>query len=88
MANKKIDKPQAKKNKTDLSKDKKKSKFDLATIRQFIVEVQAEFGKIAWPSRKQTIGSTVLVTIFVIMVSLYLGGVDLLVGKIVGTVLR
>jgi len=50
--------------------------------------VKAEFNKIAWPSRKNTVGSTVVVTIFVILISFYLGAVDLLLGRIVAAVLH
>jgi len=64
------------------------SRFQPAQVVQFWNEVKAEFNKIAWPSRKNTVGSTVVVTIFVILISFYLGAVDLLLGRIVAAVLH
>ena len=43
---------------------------------QFLREVRVELKKVTWPSRKQTIGSTVVVLLLVIMVSIFLGVVD------------
>jgi preprotein translocase subunit SecE len=43
---------------------------------QFLREVRIELKKVTWPSRKQTMGSTVVVIILVIIISLFLGLVD------------
>ena len=43
---------------------------------QFLREVKVELKKVTWPSRKQTIGSTVVVIILVMIISLFLGIVD------------
>jgi preprotein translocase subunit SecE len=43
---------------------------------QFLREVKIELKKVTWPSRKQTMGSTVVVIILVMIVSLFLGLVD------------
>jgi preprotein translocase subunit SecE len=86
MASKNNDNPAQKKNSQD--DIDAGSKFQLSQVKQFGNEVKAEFGKIAWPSRKHTIGSTVVVTFFVIIISFYLGAVDMLLGKIVAAVLR
>jgi len=65
-----------------------KNTFSPSSIREFIHEVQAEFKKIVWPSRKVTLGLTGFVTILVIVISLYLGSVDLFLGKLVSLVLK
>jgi preprotein translocase subunit SecE len=57
-------------------------------IRQFIHEVQAEFKKVVWPDKKVTTGLTGFVLLLVIVISIYLGSVDLLLGKIVTMVLH
>lgn len=44
---------------------------------QFLREVKVELKKVTWPSRKQTIGSTVVVLVLVILASLFLGLVDM-----------
>ncbi len=86
MASKDIDKPAKKKGGQGDSEEV--SRFQLSQVKQFGEEVKAEFNKIAWPSRKHTIGSTIVVTIFVIIISFYLGAVDMLLGKIVAAVIR
>ena len=44
---------------------------------QFLREVKVELKKVTWPSRKQTIGSTIVVLVLVILISLFLGLVDM-----------
>lgn len=45
-------------------------------IMQFLREVRAEFRKVTWPSRKQTLGSTFVVIIVVVIISAFLGLMD------------
>jgi preprotein translocase subunit SecE len=65
-----------------------KNKYSLENIKQFSFEVKAEFNKIAWPDKKHTMGSTLVVVVLVMLISFYLGAVDLVLGKIVGTLLK
>ena len=62
--------------------------FYPSNIRTFIQQVQAEFQKIVWPDRKVTLGLTGFVLILVVILSIYLGSVDLLLGKLVSLVLQ
>ena len=64
------------------------AKFDMARVNRFFADVKSEFGKIVWPNRKQTTGSTVVVVVLVMLISVYLGAVDLLLGKFIAYVLR
>ncbi len=57
-------------------------------IRKFIDEVKVEFTKIVWPEKKVTIGLTGVVIVFSILASAYLGSVDMLLGKLIDSVLR
>ena len=59
-----------------------------STIRQFYHEVVAEFKKIVWPDRKVTVGLTGFVVLLTIVLSLYLGSVDFVLGKLVSMVLQ
>ncbi|MFZ5763267.1 MAG: preprotein translocase subunit SecE [Thermodesulfobacteriota bacterium] len=68
--------------------EEKKASFQLSRINEFAAEVKAEFGKIVWPAKKQTMLSTVVVVVLVMLMSLYLGAVDLVLGKIIGLILR
>ena len=43
---------------------------------KFLREVRLEMKKVTWPTRKEITGSTVVVIITVIIVSIYLGIVD------------
>lgn len=65
-----------------------KQKNFLDKIVQFLREVKVELKKVTWPSRKQTIGSTVVVIILVLIVSLFLGVVDIGLSNLVRVVLQ
>ncbi|MDZ7642386.1 MAG: preprotein translocase subunit SecE [Desulfurivibrio sp.] len=60
----------------------------LTRLKQFIAEVRQEFGKVVWPGKKQTIMSTAVVVVLVSLIAAYLGIVDLVLGKLVGFILR
>ncbi|OGQ00992.1 MAG: preprotein translocase subunit SecE [Deltaproteobacteria bacterium RBG_19FT_COMBO_52_11] len=51
--------------------------------KQFIREVRVELKKVTWPSRKETIASTSVVLITVILVSFFLGIVDLGLSRLI-----
>ncbi|HID70751.1 MAG TPA: preprotein translocase subunit SecE [Desulfobacterales bacterium] len=68
--------------------NEKKSSFSPAQIRTFVDEVKIEFTKIVWPEKKVTIGLTGVVIVFSIMASAYLGSVDMMLGKLIDSVLR
>ncbi|MBI9086398.1 MAG: preprotein translocase subunit SecE [Desulfobacterales bacterium] len=55
---------------------------------QFLREVKVELKKVAWPTRKQTIGSTVVVIVLVMIVSLFLGVVDFGLNNLIRVVLQ
>ena len=57
--------------------------FSPAQIKKFISEVKVEASKIVWPERKVTMGLTMVVIVLSIVASIYLGTVDLLLGKVV-----
>lgn len=55
---------------------------------QFLREVKVELKKVAWPSRKQTIGSTAVVIALVMLISLFLGVVDFGISSLIRVVLQ
>lgn len=63
-----------------------KSFFDKSV--QFLREVRIELKKVAWPSRKQTIGSTAVVVVLVLIISFFLGLVDMGLSGIIRVVLQ
>jgi len=60
----------------------------LKRTQEFIREVVAEFRKVTWPSRQELINSTVVVITVTVVVALFLGGVDIVLARIVERILR
>jgi len=74
--------------KSSTDKPEKPSPFTPAQIKKFIEEVKVEFLKIVWPDKKMTLGLTGVVVVLTVILSIYLGSVDLLLGKVVSSFLR
>lgn len=64
-----------------------KTNFIQAAI-QFLREVKIELKKVTWPSRKQTIGSTAVVIALVLIISMFLGVVDIGLSNLIRVVLQ
>ncbi|HJU03885.1 MAG TPA: preprotein translocase subunit SecE [Nitrospiraceae bacterium] len=47
-----------------------------SSITEFLSDVRAEFRKISFPTKAETIGSTTVVIIFCVIMSIYLSVVD------------
>lgn len=63
----------------------KKSFF--ARAGEFFPQVKAEVGKVTWPSRKETIMTTVVVFIFAVIAAMYFLAVDQIIYRIVQWIL-
>ncbi len=89
MTNEKSSLPEREKRKTDAKEVVAvEPRFSWSQIREFTNEVKAEFGKIAWPNKSHTARSAMLVVLLISIMSLYLGGVDLLIGKLISYILK
>ncbi len=55
----------------------------LKTTSQFFREVKVELQKVTFPTRQETVGSTVVVLVLTVIVSIYLGFSDWALAKIV-----
>jgi preprotein translocase subunit SecE len=66
----------------------KKSDNFIDKSMQFLREVKIELKKVTWPSRKQTMGSTVVVIVLVIIISAFLGLVDVILSALIRVVLQ
>ena len=55
--------------------------------KQFFREVRVEIKKISWPARKETIASTSVVLVIVVIVGFFLGVVDLILSRLVNLIL-
>jgi preprotein translocase subunit SecE len=60
----------------------------LNRIKEFFMEVKIEIKKVVFPAKDELIGSTWVVIITVIIISLFLGIVDLGLSKLVRMALR
>jgi preprotein translocase subunit SecE len=53
------------------------------TFRQYLREVVYELRRVVWPSRKETLGSTSVVLVIVIICGIFLGIVDLVLSRLI-----
>lgn len=54
----------------------------------FLKEVREELGKVAWPTREQTIRYTVLVVLVTLAVGVFLGGLDYILTAVTAFILE
>ncbi len=66
--------------KTDTSKKKQKKSF-WEKVKKFWRDYKSEFNKIVWPTRKQTIRSTAVVLIALVVCAVVIGLLDLAFSK-------
>ena len=64
-----------------------KIKETVRTVKQFLREAKVELKKVTWPTPRQALASTSVVIVVVIIVSFFLGAVDLGLTKIVRLIL-
>jgi preprotein translocase subunit SecE len=57
-------------------------------VKEFFREVKVETKKVVFPSKDELIGSTWVVIITILIVSIFLGLVDLGLSRLVGVALR
>jgi preprotein translocase subunit SecE len=60
----------------------------VARVREFTQEVLAEFRKVTWPSRQELVNSTVVVVVVTLVLAFFLGGVDIVLARVVERILR
>ncbi len=57
------------------------------TIKEFIADVRAELKKVSFPTHAETVGSTTVVIVFCVLMSVYLSVVDSVLVWLVGKIL-
>jgi len=60
-----------------------KLKLIFEKVRQFLKDSKIELRKVTWPTSKQTLASTSVVIIVVVIISVFLGVVDFGLSKII-----
>lgn len=58
-----------------------------ANVTEFLADVRSELKKISYPTRSETIGSTTVVIVLVVIVSLFLALTDLLLVRLMGRII-
>jgi preprotein translocase subunit SecE len=59
----------------------------LSKTKNFFDEVKVELGKVTWPTRKETIATTWVVVVIIMLISLYLGACDVVLAKLMRLIL-
>lgn len=57
------------------------------TSKQFVIEAWQELKKVNWPGRKETLGGTGIVLFLVLVISIFLGLVDLGLSRLVRAIM-
>lgn len=56
-------------------------------IREFLADVRGELKKVSFPTKAETIGSTTVVIVFCVIMSMYLSVIDAVLVWVVGKIL-
>ena len=56
-------------------------------IKTFFHEVSVELKKVSWPTRQQTMSATLVVIVLTFIVAFFLGIVDVVLVRLVGTIM-
>lgn len=56
-------------------------------LGQYFEDAKSELGKVSWPTKKEIKATSIAVLILVVIMSFFLGIVDILLTKIVGAIL-
>ena len=60
----------------------------IAKIRNFLTEITVELKKVAWPTRNELFGSTIVVIIGIAVMSIYIGICDFIFSKAVHAIIK
>jgi len=55
-------------------------------VKTFLTDVKVELKKVNWPSRQDTIASTGVVVVVVLVISFYLGIIDILLSRMITSI--
>jgi len=59
----------------------------IGKISEFLANVKAELKKVTWPAKKETYASTTIVIVLVLLSAVFLGGVDMVLSRLIRMVL-
>jgi len=56
-------------------------------VKTFLESVKIELGKVTWPTRKETVATTGVVVVIILLISIYLGACDIVLAKLMRLIL-
>ena len=59
----------------------------IGKLSEFLGNVKSELKKVTWPSKKDTYASTTVVIVLVLLCAVFLGGVDIILSRLVRLIL-
>lgn len=59
----------------------------IGNVNDFLGNVKAELKKVTWPSKKDTYASTTVVIVLVLLCAVFLGGVDIILSRLIRLIL-
>jgi preprotein translocase subunit SecE len=59
----------------------------LPKANKFLQEVKVELGKVTWPTRKETVATSWIVLVIIVLISFYLGACDIVLTKLMRLIL-
>lgn len=60
----------------------------LEKLRNFLREVRVEMEKVTWPGRKEVQAATLVIIALVLLLAVFIGGVDFVVSRVLGLFFR
>jgi preprotein translocase subunit SecE len=60
----------------------------ITKTKEYVREVGVEMSRVTWPSREQVRGSTIVVIVTVVLITVFIGLVDRVLSMLLGFVLR
>lgn len=59
----------------------------IGKVNEFLANVKAELKKVTWPSKKDAYASTMVVIVLVLISAVFLGGVDIILSRLIRLIL-
>jgi preprotein translocase subunit SecE len=60
----------------------------LEKLKKFLREVRAEMEKVTWPGRQEVQAATLVIIALVLILAVFIGGVDFVVSRLLGLFFR
>lgn len=59
----------------------------IGKTNEFLANVKAELNKVTWPAKKDAYASTLVVIVLVMLSAVFLGGVDIVLSRLIRLIL-